>query len=224
MSCGQIQGVNMKIAVGGMIASGKSTLTKEMARYFEMPLLEEFDKDDVVFNTLLTWLYEGKPNVEMLLQIYFINQHWANQKKLGHHIIVDRHIIEHWIFAQVNLRKHPEVLNMYNGLYHQYMNSIDHPDLYIILEMGWDTFKQRILKRGRSQEIENFTKNEEYFRNLFDNYTDKLISQCIIYDIPFYVLDTNDLSEEDVADAAIQVVELFFKDEDVTGKNERNFN
>jgi deoxyadenosine/deoxycytidine kinase len=214
----------MKLAVGGMIASGKSTLTQEMARYFEMPLLEEFNKDDEVFNKLLTWLYEGKPNVEMLLQIYFINQHWASQKALGHHIIVDRHIIEHWIFAQVNLKKHPEILNMYNGLYHQYMNSIDHPDLYIILEMNWETFKKRIMKRGREQEIENFGRNKEYFKQLFENYTDKLISQCIIYDIPFYVLDTDDLSEEQVADAAIQVIEIFFKDEDITGKNERNLN
>jgi deoxyadenosine/deoxycytidine kinase len=214
----------MKLAVGGMIASGKSTLTKEMAQYFEMPLLEEFDKDDEVFNTLLTWLYEGKPNVEMLLQIYFIHQHWASQNSLGHDIVVDRHIIEHWIFAQVNLKKYPEVLNMYNALYHQYMNSIDHPDLYIILDMKWETFKKRIMKRGRVQEIENFGRNEKYFKNLFENYTDKLISQCIIYDIPFYVVDTDDVSEEDVADIAIQVIELYFKDNDIRGKNERNIN
>jgi deoxyadenosine/deoxycytidine kinase len=214
----------MKLAVGGMIASGKSTLTQEMARYFEMPLLEEFSKDDTVFNTLLTWLYEGKPNVEMLLQIYFLNQHWASQKALGHHIVVDRHIIEHWIFAQVNLKKHPEVLNMYNGLYHQYMNSIDHPDLYIILDMNWSTFKKRIMKRGREQEIENFGRNEQYFKDLHETYVDKLISQCIIYDIPFYVLDTDDMDEDTVSDVAIQVIELYFKDDNIAGKDEANYN
>ena len=36
------------------------------------PIMEEFEKNDEVCNTLLRWLYEQKENVEMLLKIYFI--------------------------------------------------------------------------------------------------------------------------------------------------------
>ena len=47
----------MKISVGGMIASGKSTLVKNLGEDLKLPVMEEFEKDDEVFNTLLKWLY-----------------------------------------------------------------------------------------------------------------------------------------------------------------------
>lgn len=206
----------MKIAVGGMIASGKSTLVKRLSEELKLPTLEEFRKDDEVFNTLLKWLYEGKQDVEMLLQVYFLHKHYMAQTDVGDDIIVDRHIIEHWLFAQANLKDKPEVLNMYNGLYHQYMNSVKHPDLYIILDMDWDTFNERIMKRGREQEVENFSRNENYFRYLMDNYVTKLSAQCMIYDIPFTVVDTSGMSEDDVAEEVLTILDYIY--------NQENFN
>jgi deoxyadenosine/deoxycytidine kinase len=202
----------MKLAIGGMIASGKSTLVDSISKHFNVQRMDEFDKNDEVFNTLLKWLYEGKENVEMLLQIYFLHKHWLNQNRISGDVIVDRHIIEHWLFAQINLQRHPEVLNMYNGLFHQYMNAIEHPDLYIILDMDWDTFKQRIMKRGREQEIENFGRNEDYFKYLMDDYVRKLTAQCEIYDIPFVVLDTSGLTEEQVFELSKQVIDVYKKE------------
>lgn len=198
----------MKIAIGGMIASGKSTLVNALSKEFNLQKMDEFDKDDEVFNTLLKWLYEGKENVEMLLQIYFLHKHWNTQNKIKGDVIVDRHIIEHWLFAQINLQKYPEVLNMYNGLFHAYMNTVVHPDFYIILDMDWESFKERIMKRGRVQEIENFGQNENYFKYLMDGYVRKLKAQCDIYNIPSIVIDTSGMSEEDVFDAAAQIIDI----------------
>ena len=203
----------MKFAVGGMIASGKSTLVKTLAENLNLQRMDEYDKNDEVFNTLLKWLYEGKKDVEMLLQIYFLHKHWKTQKNIKGDVIVDRHIIEHWLFAQINLAKTPEVLNMYNGLFHQYMNSIDHPDLYIILDMDWDTFKQRIMIRGREQEVENFGQNEDYFKFLMDDYVRKLVAQCEIYDIRYIVLDTSGRTQEDVARASEEIIKLYIEKE-----------
>jgi deoxyadenosine/deoxycytidine kinase len=212
----------MKIAIGGMIASGKSTLVDNLAKEFSLQKMDEFDKNDEVFNTLLKWLYEGRENVEMLLQIYFLHKHWQAQKQIKGNVIVDRHIIEHWLFAQINLAKTPEVLNMYNGLFHQYMNSVVHPDLYIILDMDWDTFKERIMKRGREQEIENFGQNENYFKYLMDGYVRKLKAQCEIYNIPSIVIDTSGMDEEGVLDAAAQIIELIDKDGLINGFKNHN--
>jgi deoxyadenosine/deoxycytidine kinase len=203
----------MKIAVGGMIASGKSTLVKHLAKEFDCQTLDEFDKDDEVFNTLLKWLYEGKPDVEMLLQIYFLHKHWQAQRNITADLIVDRHIIEHWLFAQKNLVRMPEVLNMYNGLFHQYMGSVIHPDLYVILDMDWETFKERIMKRGRTQEIENFGENEDYFQYLMSDYIDKLRAQCQIYDIPYLIIDTSNLTEEQVNLYVIKAIKLLMSEE-----------
>ena len=203
----------MKFAVGGIIASGKSTLVKTLAEKLNLQRMDEYDKNDEVFNTLLKWLYEGKQDVEMLLQIYFLHKHWKTQQNIKGDLIVDRHIIEHWLFAQINLAKNPEVLNMYNGLFHQYMNSIEHPDLYIILDMDWDTFKQRIMIRGREQEVENFGQNEDYFKFLMDDYVRKLVAQCEIYDIRYIVLDTSGRSQEDVARASEEIIKIYIEKE-----------
>lgn len=196
----------MKIAVGGMIGSGKSTLTKQLSKHFEIPLMEEFSGDDTVFNTLLQWLYEGKPDVEMLLQVYFLHTHWKSQTGYGNNVVVDRHIIEHWLFAQANLEKMPTILNFYNGVFHQYMNDVIQPDLYIILDLNWDNFKDRVMKRGRQQEIDNFEANVPYFKHLIKNYVAKLEAQCLIYDIPYVIINTNGKSEEDVLEEAISHV------------------
>lgn len=196
-----------------MIASGKSTLVKTLAEKLNLQRMDEYDKNDEVFNTLLKWLYEGKQDVEMLLQIYFLHKHWKTQQNIKGDLIVDRHIIEHWLFAQINLAKNPEVLNMYNGLFHQYMNSIEHPDLYIILDMDWDTFKQRIMIRGREQEVENFGQNEDYFKFLMDDYVRKLVAQCEIYDIRYIVLDTSGRTQEDVARASEEIIKIYIEKE-----------
>lgn len=196
----------MKIAVGGMIASGKSTLTKQLSKELGIPLMEEFDKDDTVFDTLLRWLYEGKEDVEMLLQVYFLHKHWKSQTHYGHNAIVDRHIIEHWLFAQINLKHMPTILNFYNSVFHQYMNDVVQPDLYIILDMNWNTFKDRVMKRGRQQEIDNFTKNESYFRNLLSNYTKLLKAQCVIYNIPYVIIDTDGKTEQEVFDITVNFI------------------
>lgn len=205
-----------------MIASGKSTLVQKIATEFNLQRMDEYDKEDEVFNTLLKWLYEGREHVEMLLQIYFLHKHWHSQKQLKGDVIVDRHIIEHWLFAQINLGKYPEILNMYNGLFHQYMNSVVHPDLYIILDMDWDTFKERIMKRGRDQEVENFGENENYFKYLMDGYVRKLKAQCDIYNIPSIVIDTSGMYEDEVFDAAAQIIDIMQKDGIPNGYEDSN--
>ncbi|MBE0701372.1 MAG: deoxynucleoside kinase [Acholeplasmataceae bacterium] len=193
----------MKISVGGMIASGKSTLVQKLGDALNLPIMEEFEKDDEVFNTLLKWLYEQKDNVEMLLQIYFIHNHWLNQQKYNNNFIVDRDLIEHWLFAHHNLKSMPTIMNMYNGVFHAYMNQITKPDLYIILDVDWQNFENRVMERGRQQEIDNFDKNKAYFQSLLKDYVKKIAAQCAVYDIPHVILNTSNKSEEDVFNEAL---------------------
>lgn len=187
----------MKIAVGGMIASGKSTLVKQLSKHLKYYAIDEFREDDDVFNQLLEWLYQGREDVEMLLQIYFLHKHWKVQKDYPYEIVVDRHMIEHWLFAQHNI-KDPTILNFYNSVYYNYMSDVKQPDLYIILDMNWDSFYQRVHKRGRDQELKNFERNEDYFRGLIKNYTKKLEAQCQIHDIDYVIISTDGLTTDEV--------------------------
>lgn len=43
----------MRIAIGGMIAAGKSSISKRVAKKFKLKLIDEFEGDDEVFNTIL---------------------------------------------------------------------------------------------------------------------------------------------------------------------------
>jgi deoxyadenosine/deoxycytidine kinase len=201
----------MKIAVGGMIASGKTHLVKRLGETLDMPVMSEYREDDDVFATLLQWLYEGKPNTEMLLQVYFLHDAWLRQQEFGNHFIVDRDIIEHWLFGQENLKATPDIMNMYNGVFHSYMNQITKPDLYIILDVDWKHFKERIFNRQRSQEVANFEKNSTYFSSLLNNYIQRMRAQCVIFDIPYVVINTNDLTEEEVFEQAMKKIQPIIK-------------
>lgn len=123
----------MKIAIGGMIASGKSTLVDNLSKTLNIPAMKEFEEDDVVFNTMLKWLYEGVKDVSMLLQVYFLHKHWSSQKEYLDNVIVDKHIIENMIFAEEHLT--PELLELYEGIFNHYEAHICKPDLYIILRI-----------------------------------------------------------------------------------------
>lgn len=157
----------MKIAVGGMIASGKSTLVDNLSKTLNIPAMVEFEPDDIVFNTMLNWLYEGVKDSSMLLQLYFLHKHWSSQKEYKESVIVDKHIIENLIFAEEHLTS--ELSALYTGIFNNYVEHVRKPDFYIILNVDWETFKQRINQRGRQQEIDNFKQNEEYFRRLSFN-------------------------------------------------------
>lgn len=52
----------MKIAISGMVASGKSTLTKKLhTEYFKNSfMLKEYEEDDEIFEKLLKWKLEKK--------------------------------------------------------------------------------------------------------------------------------------------------------------------
>lgn len=188
----------MKISIGGMIASGKSTLASKISEYLNLPLVEEFEDDDVVFHQILEWLYTGKHDVELLLQVFFITRHYESEKKFDGKFVVDRDLVEHWIFANENLKGQPEIMNVYNGIFHSMINLIKKPDLYIILDLNWENFKERILSRGRDQEVKNFDKNELYFKNLLENYVSRMISMCQMYSIPYVIVDTNGKTGDEV--------------------------
>jgi deoxyadenosine/deoxycytidine kinase len=91
------------------------------------------------------------------------------------------------------------------------MNSITKPDLYIILDVDWKHFKERMFNRQRSQEIKNFEKNSSYFSSLLHNYVQRMRAQCVIFDIPYVVINTNDLTEEEVLDLVIKKIKPIIK-------------
>ncbi|WP_322959906.1 deoxynucleoside kinase [Mycoplasmopsis felis] len=213
----------MLIGISGMISSGKSTLSQKLNEHYKSSMiLEEYDENNVVFNTFLKWLYEKQPNLTMGFQTYVVENHTTklhdlfntfrhlNKDFIKDHIFLDRFSIEHYIFAHVNLKsKGLSYLNGYDALFEFLITKEETPDLAIYLDMSYETFEKRLFSRGREVETNNYFQNKSYFENLFNVYKDLFIKQANKYNLNYVIIDTNNLTEEEVLKKAISIIDNF---------------
>lgn len=199
----------MVIAISGMIGSGKSTLATKLSKHYQNShLVEEFANDDPVFNCFLKWLYEKEPNIDIAFQSYiiesltdtFLKEEAKFLDKFKDHkngfMILDRFNIEHYIFAVITLeKKEPKYLKAFDAMFKYIVDSNLNPDLAIYLDANYDTIKDRILRRGRNVEIDNYDANEAYFQRLHELYKPLFIKLCEFYKIPYKIVNTNNKSD-----------------------------
>ncbi|WP_322949526.1 deoxynucleoside kinase [Mycoplasmopsis cynos] len=213
----------MLIGISGMISSGKSTLTKKLHQHYASSImLEEFEENNVVFNTFLEWLYHKEPNLTMGFQTYVVENHTTKLSEIiqkfrslgknfkNDHIFLDRFSIEHYIFANVNLRpKGESYLNGYDALFSHLITKEETPDLAIYLDMSYATFEKRLFERGRKVEIENYKNNIDYFKTLYHLYKDLFQKQAQKYNLNYVIINTDNLNEEEVFKKAIEIIDSF---------------
>lgn len=193
------------IVVGGMIALGKTTLSKHLNEIIKpSKVVFELHEDDKLMSYLLEKMYERNNDklYGSLFQHYFILNRFENYKKNANNeslTIFDRSIFEDWLFAKENINN-PSVFNFYNNLWEGICNEINYiigiPKLYVILDANWDTFQERLFKRNRKVETDNFEKNKDYFKHLHLIYKQFLVDVCCKYGIDYIVVDANLSTEE----------------------------
>ncbi len=145
----------MHIAIAGNIGSGKTTLTRLLAKHFGWKPHYE----DVENNPYLHSFYEDMQRWSFNLQIYFLNSRFRQVveiRKSGKNIIQDRTIYEDaHIFAPnlhaMNLMSSRDFDN-YISLFELMSTFIQPPDLLIYLRASVSTLVEQIQKRGRDYE------------------------------------------------------------------------
>ena len=145
----------MHIAIAGNIGSGKTTLTRLLAKHFGW----EPHYEDVDTNPYLNGFYEDMQRWSFNLQIYFLNSRFRQVieiRKSGKTVIQDRTIYEDaYIFAPnlhaMNLMSTRDFEN-YSSLFNLMSSFIQAPDLLIYLRASVPTMVQQIQKRGREYE------------------------------------------------------------------------
>lgn len=205
------------IAIGGMIALGKSTLAQALHKELtNSNVVYEMNDDDQLMNLLLRKMYERENNVLFgsLFQLYFVLNRFDNYSKNCNSenlTIFDRSIFEDWLFAQSNIEK-PSVFSYYDALWQGICKELVYekgvPKLYVILDGSWELFKERVYKRNRAVEIENFSKNEVYFKSLNSKYTNYMVNVCKDFGIDYLVLDASKTVEESVNSVKNKLQEL----------------
>lgn len=145
----------MHIAVSGNIGSGKTTLTRLLAKHYKWtPHFE-----DVEDNPYLDDFYREMQRWSFNLQIYFLNSRFRQVKEIreGHeNIIQDRTIYEDaHIFAPnlhaMGLMPSRDFEN-YLSLFELMESFVAPPDLLIYLRASIPTLVDQIQKRGRDYE------------------------------------------------------------------------
>ena len=162
----------MHIAVAGNIGSGKSTLTRMLARHYGWePRYESVDE-----NPYLEDYYRDIHRWSFNLEVYFLKERFRDLLAIAnadHDIIQDRTIYEGvYVFmannkAMGNLSERD--YETYMELFAQMMSMVRVPDLMIYLRASVPHLVGNIQKRGREYEQ---TIQLEYLQNLNRRYDD----------------------------------------------------
>lgn len=180
----------MHIAIAGNIGSGKTTLTKLLAKHYDwQPYFEE-----VGGNPYLSDFYDDMKRWSFNLQIHFLKsrfQQLVEIHKKDETIIQDRTIYEDArIFApnlhDMGLMTARDFSN-YLKLYELMTSLIAPPDLLIYLKASVPTLVEHIQRRGREYE-EGI--RLDYLKNLNDRYNDWIFSN---YEGNVLVVDANNM-------------------------------
>jgi len=177
----------MHLAIAGNIGSGKTTLTRLMAKHLGWkPHFEDVDN-----NPYLHSFYEDMQRWSFNLQVYFLNSRFRQVveiRKSGKNIIQDRTIYEDaYIFApnlhSMNLMSSRDFEN-YSALFELMSSFIDPPDLLIYLRASVSTLVEQIQTRGREYEesirLDYLKLLNERYENWISSYT---LGKLLIIDV-----------------------------------------
>lgn len=167
----------MHIAVAGNIGSGKTTLTRLLAKHYSWrPHFEDVDD-----NPYLNDFYHEMERWSFNLQIYFLNSRFnqvTDIRKSGETVIQDRTIYEDaHIFApnlnDMGLMSKRDFDN-YQSLFGLMESFVQAPDLLIYLRADISTLVSQIHKRGRDYEntisIDYLSRLNERYEAWISNY------------------------------------------------------
>lgn len=194
----------MHIAIAGNIGSGKTTLTKMLAkRYGWTPRFEPVDN-----NPYLDDFYHDMNRWSFNLQVYFLNKRFKEVVEISQsdeNIIQDRTIFEDAKIFAPNLHDQGYMSDRdfenYSDLFDLMMSLVKLPQLMIYIRSSIPTLVKHIEKRGRSFEksirIDYLTGLQQRYEDWIKNYKGELI-----------IIDGDKLSFEDTPEDFRKVTDL----------------
>lgn len=194
----------MHIAIAGNIGSGKTTLTKMLAkRYGWTPRFEPVDN-----NPYLDDFYHDMNRWSFNLQVYFLNKRFKEVVEISQsdeNIIQDRTIFEDAKIFAPNLHDQGYMSDRdfenYSDLFDLMMSLVKLPQLMIYIRSSIPTLVKHIEKRGRSFEksirIDYLTGLQQRYEDWIKNYKGELI-----------IIDGDKLSFEDTPEDFRKVTDM----------------
>lgn len=209
----------MLLVVGGMIGLGKTSVAKLLGEHFKTEVFYESVDD----NPILPLFYTSSPEeiekyrYPFLLQLHFLDTRFRSIKKALYddNNVLDRSIYEDWYFAKINndLGRISDLeFEIYNRLLNNMLEELSElpkkaPDLMIYLKGSFETVIHRILKRGRSYELDEHL--EAYYKKLWEGYDEWVMQYYKASDVIIVDMDRYDVvnCEEDAKEIIAMVEE-----------------
>lgn len=194
----------MHIAIAGNIGSGKTTLTKLLAkRYGWIPKFEPVDN-----NPYLDDFYKDMNRWSFNLQVYFLNKRFkeiVEIAKSNDTIVQDRTIFEDARIFAPNLHDQGFMTDRdfenYSDLFDLMISLVKLPQLMIYIRSSIPTLVNHIEKRGRSFEqsirIDYLTGLQKRYENWINSYKGDLI-----------IIDGDNINFEDNAEDFRKVTDM----------------
>lgn len=159
----------LHIGISGIIAAGKTTLTKSLGKEMNLPIYLE----DVTGNKYLEDFYKNQKKYGFPLQIYLLNKRFKQQQKIiwsGKGGIQDRTIYEDKVFCRLlyktgKMKKRD--FDTYCSLFDNMSNFMRRPNLIIHLQITPEESLKRLKMRNRGCETKITLK---YLQQLYDEY------------------------------------------------------
>ena len=195
----------MHIAIAGNIGSGKTTLTRLLAKHFGWtPHFEEVDH-----NPYLDSFYEDMQRWSFNIQIFFLNSRFRQVidiRNSGKDVVQDRTIYEDaMIFApnlySMGLMESRDFEN-YRSLFELMTKFLQPPDLLIYLRASVPTLIRQIAKRNRDYEQ---SIRLDYLSNLNDRYEEWISGYK---DGKLLIIDMDNLDVEKPEDLSIIIEKI----------------
>ena len=201
---------NKMIIVGGPISAGKSTLVNSLG----FPKVPELDPNDSLQRIMLKYTYEKQRVSPEVIELFFLEKRWniyRHFSKKNKTYILDRSIFESLWFAKENLceKSYIHFKELWEKEVNELIKGYGKPKLYILLLLNWSNFKERISKRGRTVEINNFEKNKSFFKKHIKEYDEFMTTIFEKFEINYYKIDSNKNNTEEVNKMAMKQVNKY---------------
>lgn len=202
----------MRIGIIGPIGSGKSTLSKKLADYYQAKLVEE----PVEKNEYLPYFYQDKETFAMLSQNAFYSSLFLLmwKSKDFDNVICDSTLFSNLVFTELlrleGIMNAMEVALTY-AIADEHLKRIPDVDVHVVLVRDKESLFENVKKRGRDME----KGQQEYLDFHYDNYYEVLRRIFKNYKVPekkILWLSLEDMQEEKEFKRIVEAIETKYQE------------
>lgn len=204
----------MRIGIIGPIGCGKSTLSKLLSDYYQVPLIEE----PVEKNEFLPLFYEDKETFALLSQNAFYSSlfllMWRTRNEKA--CVCDSTLFSNLVFTELlrleGIMSAYEVALTY-AIADEHLKRLPDVDIHLVLVKDEKGLFTNVEKRGREMEKDQYDYLKFHYKNYYE-VLDRIFKNYQVPEEKILYLNIDDVFVEEEFSRVVDVIEDFYKNLD----------